>query len=252
MFETTLLESLASQSVHTRRHRLVATVAGTALEIAALVGLILVPLIRTQAIDLKNLQERVPPPRGPRSVKVIAVVHERSGGGAQRPVIGPQIIVPERIPEHVYELQDPPISANSGPGPISGSPNPQDCPGCVIGSPFDEVASYNPPMPPPPSKPKPVERQTVISDVQSAKLVYGPKPEYPIPAKIVHVQGMVRLEAVIGTDGRVQNLQVISGHPMLVKAAMDAVSQWRYQPTLLNGEPVEVETEINVNFVLGN
>jgi len=91
----------------------------------------------------------------------------------------------------------------------------------------------------------------VGGDVQAAKLINAPKPEYPTLAKVARVQGTVRLEAIIGADGRVQNLQVISGHPMLVKAALDAVALWLYQPTLLNGEPVEVQTEINVNFILG-
>jgi periplasmic protein TonB len=60
-----------------------------------------------------------------------------------------------------------------------------------------------------------------------------------------------RLDAVIATGGTIRNLRVISGHPLLVDAARNAVARWRYQPTLLNGEPVEVETEIDVNFVLG-
>ena len=67
---------------------------------------------------------------------------------------------------------------------------------------------------------------------------------------MAHLQGQVRLEVVIGTNGSIQDLRVISGHPLLVKAALDAVSYWCYQPTLLNGEPVEVETEIGVNFAL--
>jgi len=61
----------------------------------------------------------------------------------------------------------------------------------------------------------------------------------------------VMLQAVIGKDGRIENLQMISGHPMLAPAAIEAVRQWRYRPYTLNGEPVEVETEITVNFVLG-
>jgi len=67
---------------------------------------------------------------------------------------------------------------------------------------------------------------------------------------MARIQGAVRLEAVIGTDGTVQNLKVLAGHPLLVKAATDAVSRWRYQPTLLNGEPVEVLTEVLVTFNL--
>ena len=86
--------------------------------------------------------------------------------------------------------------------------------------------------------------------VESAKVVFGPQPEYPQIAKMARMQGVVRLAAVISKNGTIQDLRLISGPPLLVKAAMDAVSRWRYQPTLLNGDPVEVETEIDVNFTL--
>jgi len=86
--------------------------------------------------------------------------------------------------------------------------------------------------------------------VENAKLLFQPKPEYPPLAKMARIQGTVRLEAVISKDGTIQDLKVVSGHPLLVKAALEAVQRWRYQPTLLNGEPVEVITEIDVNFTL--
>jgi protein TonB len=90
----------------------------------------------------------------------------------------------------------------------------------------------------------------VGGNVQSAKLIRGPKPVYPPLAKQARIQGTVRLNAIIGKDGTIQNLTAASGHPLLVPAAMDAVKQWLYQPTLLNGEPVEVVTVIDVNFTL--
>jgi len=99
-------------------------------------------------------------------------------------------------------------------------------------------------------KPKEIQRIRVGGNVQQAKLIYGPKPVYPPLAKQARIQGVVRLTAVIGTDGTIQNLQVVSGHPLLIPAALEAVKQWRYQPTLLNGEPVEVITQIDVNFTL--
>ena len=67
---------------------------------------------------------------------------------------------------------------------------------------------------------------------------------------LARIQGAVRLEALICTDGTIRSLRVLAGHPLLVKAAIDAVARWRYQPTLLNGDPVEVITEIDVNFAL--
>ncbi len=78
------------------------------------------------------------------------------------------------------------------------------------------------------------------------------RPTYPPLAKQARIQGVVVLEAVIGKDGTIQNLRVITGHPLLIKAAQDAVSQWRYKPTMLNGEPVEVVTTVTVNFAFAN
>src|SRR5580658_6296354 len=86
--------------------------------------------------------------------------------------------------------------------------------------------------------------------VQSAKLIFGPRPVYPPLARTTRTQGSVKIQALIGRDGIIRNLQLVSGPPLLIAAAMEAVQQWRYQPTLLNGEPVEVITEIDVNFTL--
>ncbi|MES1261697.1 MAG: energy transducer TonB, partial [Acidobacteriota bacterium] len=86
--------------------------------------------------------------------------------------------------------------------------------------------------------------------VQEAALLSQPKPVYPPLAKEARVQGTVKFEAVIGKDGRVQNLRLLSGPPLLVQAAMQGVQQWVYKPTLLNGSPTEVITTIDVNFTL--
>ena len=84
--------------------------------------------------------------------------------------------------------------------------------------------------------------------MSAARVIYQPKPDYPELARLARIEGEVELEAVIGADGTVEELKVRRGHPLLVKAAIDAVRKWRYQPTLLNGEPVEVMTEITVTF----
>ena len=77
------------------------------------------------------------------------------------------------------------------------------------------------------------------------------KPTYPQLAQAARISGAVRLVAIISREGAIENLQVLSGHPMLAPAAVEAVRQWRYRPYELNGEPVEVETQVTVNFVLG-
>jgi protein TonB len=86
--------------------------------------------------------------------------------------------------------------------------------------------------------------------VASAQLTSQTKVAYPAAARKLRIQGMVRLEAIISKDGTVENLAVISGHQLLNQAAIDAVKQWRYQPTMLNGEPVEVITTVDVTFRL--
>jgi protein TonB len=86
--------------------------------------------------------------------------------------------------------------------------------------------------------------------VQAAKLVNRPTPVYPPLAKQARIQGTVKFNAIIGRDGAIANLTLVSGHPLLVPSATEAVRRWVYQPTLLNGEPVEVVTQIDVNFTL--
>jgi TonB family protein len=93
-------------------------------------------------------------------------------------------------------------------------------------------------------------RIRVGGNVQQTKLLYQARPTYPPDAKAARVQGAVKLQAVIAKDGTIKELQVLSGDPMLVPSAMEAVKQWVYQPTLLNGNPVEVVTQIDVNYTL--
>jgi protein TonB len=88
----------------------------------------------------------------------------------------------------------------------------------------------------------------VAVNTSGPKLVQQVRPVYPQEAKAARISGVVKLSAIIATDGTVKKLEVISGHPLLVPAALEAVRQWVYQPTLLNGNPVETSTEISVNF----
>ena len=110
------------------------------------------------------------------------------------------------------------------------------------------TAARSPPSPKPPAS-GPLK---VSEGVAAAKLIYGPAPIYPRIALTARSQGTVKLEAVIAADGSIRNLRVVSGPPLLVNAAVEAVRQWRYHPTLLNGVAVEVLTEIDVNFTLSS
>lgn len=99
--------------------------------------------------------------------------------------------------------------------------------------------------------PTPTAREFRTSTMLQGMLIRRVEPVYPPMARAAHVQGPVLLAAVISKDGAIENLRTISGHPMLVPAAISAVSQWRYRPYILNGEAIEVETQITVNFILG-
>jgi len=128
----------------------------------------------------------------------------------------------------------------------------------VMGGVMGGLAAAAPPPPPPPAAPPPPpdgtattpQRIRVGGVVQAANLIHRTNPVYPPQAKQARIQGVVRFAAIIAKDGTVQDLKVISGHPLLVPAALDAVKQWQYKPTLLKGEPVEVATQIDVNFTL--
>ncbi len=102
-------------------------------------------------------------------------------------------------------------------------------------------------------KPEPVQHpgpQHISEGVMAAALIFKVQPEYPYMAKIAHVSGAVKLRAIIGSDGKIRQLEVISGPALLQGAAVAAVRNWRYRPTMLSGTAVEVETLITVNFIL--
>jgi len=158
-----------------------------------------------------------------------------------------RLMAPREIPKTVAIIQEevaPTVSAGiSGgiPGGIGG-----------IGVGLGSLGVGAPPPPPPPEvKQAQVTKQIRVGgNVQAANLIKKITPVYPALAKSARIQGTVRFTAIIGKDGTIQNLQLVSGHPMLVQSATEAVKQWIYKPTLLNDEPVEVITQIDVNFTL--
>ncbi len=131
-----------------------------------------------------------------------------------------------------------------------------DKPGGIPNDEIGGIAPSNPPDQSPVASPQPLlgtpQRVRISSGVAQGLVVTKVPPQYPQDAKDQHIQGVVVLRAIIDKQGSVANLQVISGHPLLSPAAIEAVKQWKYQPYLLNGAPVEVETQISVNFTLVN
>lgn len=166
-------------------------------------------------------------------------------------------MAPKVIPKEIAVIKEDelPPPASGAVGVVGGVPGgvPGGQMGGVIGGIIGGVPSAAPPPPPPVKveKPKPPTGPIRVGgNVQSAKLVRQPKPVYPPLARQARIQGVVRFTAIIDKDGTIQNLQLLSGHPLLVQSAQDAVRQWVYQPTLLNNEPVQVITQIDVNFTL--
>jgi protein TonB len=132
-----------------------------------------------------------------------------------------------------------------GSGPfVPGAPGNGDTQG--VPNLFADGARAAVPVAPPPT----VAHTVRLSHMSEGDLIRKIQPNYPALARSARIQGMVVLQAVIGKQGNIENLRVMSGHPMLVQAALDAVRQWRYRPYVLNNEPVEVETQIMVNFSL--
>lgn len=157
---------------------------------------------------------------------------------------GTHLVQPPAIPLTIAILNEPPVASapDIDRGGVRGGINTGRRGGGVWNSIGNDVEVASPPPPP--------TRLLRISDLGEGSLIYRAQPAYPPIARQARIQGPVELRAIISRAGTIENLVAVSGHPMLVAAALKAVGQWRYRPYLLNGEPIEVETEITVNFVL--
>jgi protein TonB len=161
---------------------------------------------------------------------------------------------PQTIPDKIPVIDEPPVAPVGfirAAGNANGNP--------FLSTLFDPNSGIAgpPPAPPAPPSPLPPPVPSVKASpyrqggkVQTANLIHQVNPVYPQIARQTRIQGVVVMEAVISKEGSVESLRVISGHPLLLQAAIDAVKQWKYRPTLLNGEPVDVVTTITVTFTL--
>src|SRR5689334_5899373 len=144
----------------------------------------------------------------------------------------------------IKEEETPPPTMAAG-GVVGGVPG--GVPGGQMGGVIGGIISSTPVAVPKVAAP---QRVRVSQGVTQGLLIHKVQPAYPPLARQARIQGSVLLQALISKGGTIENLRVISGHPMLSPAAIDAVKQWRYKPYILNGERVEVETQITVNFTL--
>ena len=242
MFEQTFVTAQAK----TRRPWTVAT--ALSLQMTAIGFALIWPLLHPETLSLtakpvtKLIATRL-------EIQPIPARHETTQAAPSRtPILvapAPHETLILSAPSHsIPAIQAPSVEAGSGgwndAGPaLAGMPN-------GLGAPLPQLPAAREPAP----NPVPAGPARVSAGVQAAKLIYGPSPVYSQIAKTARVQGTVRLEAIVGTDGTIRDLHAIAGPPLLIPIALEAVRTWRYQPTLLSGTAVEVATEIDVNFRL--
>jgi len=220
------------------------TLVAFAIEAVVVTGLIALPLFYTNSLPQLRWMPALLVPATPAPLPVAHRVI--SGGHETVATAGVWIVHPLSVHREVSAVEDsdlPPSLESVGvhaPGGIGESSSTNT----VLNSLGTSHAVVGPPPTPVHSAPLRVSR------MMEANLMDRVHPQYPSLARQARIQGIVMLRAVISREGKIENLQVISGHPMLVEAAIDAVRQWRYRPYYLNNEPVEVETQVTVNFTL--
>lgn len=247
MFEDSLLESSGRLKKSGNRWT---TLISFVLQVLFVGVLVLIPLIYTEALPKQQLMTFLvapppppppppPPAATPQVQKVVKVQTELDNGQLRTPTA-----IPKKIAMIKEEDTPPPSSGVMG-GVVGGVVGGTS--GGVVGGVIGSIVSNAPVAVPKVATP---QRVRVSQGVTEGLLVHKVTPQYPPIARQARIAGSVVLAALISKNGTIENLRVISGHPMLTASALDAVKQWRYKPYVLNGEPVEVETQITVNFNL--
>ena len=238
-------DSLLDSNSRERRGRSFATTVSFVLQCLVVGILLILPLMFTEALPTQQLLTFLvapppPPPPPPAAIRVAKVVQTDMLSTGQ-------LRTPTRIPRRVEIIREeeapPPAMAGGVVGGIPGGV-PGGQLGGVIGGIISATSTPTAIVP----RLEPVKRVRVSQGVTRGMMISKIEPKYPKIAIAARVTGVVLLKAVISKEGEIKELQVVSGHPLLVPAAIDAVKQWRYRPYLLNGEPVEVETNITVTF----
>lgn len=224
---------------HIRRRALIISIAAQS---AILTAIILVPLFgKPQRIALANIMP-IPPYYQNNAPERPTTANQQTTQRRRNPFNPNVISEPPRIPPGIDERPDPgsqdPPEIPSGPGPAT------PCPGCI------SIADARPQPERPPEVRHEAPRRLIMTHLEPAMLIQRIEPVYPPLAIQIHREGRVELRALISTDGTIQSLQVVSGDPLFLQSALDAVRQWHYHPTILNGQPVEIDTFITVIYSL--
>jgi protein TonB len=240
MFEDSLIES--GGKLTTKRGR--TTTFSFVLQAIIIGVMILIPLMFTEALPKTQLMTFLvaPPPPPPPPPPPAAVVKVKP---VETDIVNNQLSTPTKIPKKVEMIKEEDAPPPQMAGVVGGVPG--GVPGGQMGGVIGGIISSTPVAVPKVA----VQRVRISQGVTQGMVLRKTQPAYPQMAKIARVQGAVVLAAIIGKDGTIQNLHVVStASPLLNQAAIDAVKQWRYRPYILNGEPVEVDTTVTVNFTL--
>jgi len=240
MFSDCLLHGSSDQ----RFRRSWTTLSSFGLQAMAMGLLLMLPLVRPDRIPL--LHRLATPVSLGQPLHDAPPIHAQGGPSTLAPsnLLNDRVLQPSRIPSTIAQIADdvPPQPFGSAGSGLS--------PSGVQGLPEGIASGGGEARPVLPAPQPPVLRTIRISHMSPGSLIYQTQPIYPPMARAAHIEGAVVLAALISRDGTIENLHVITGHPLLVRSAVEAVRQWRYRPYILNSEPVEVETQITVNFLL--
>jgi len=243
------------EDTSTRQHRSpLDWVASMGVHIALLTAILLMPLYFTAGLDTHKLNLTFlaapgvpagPPPAplrsaaAPRQVRAVPV----------RVVMAGKLIAPTFIPKAVVTSTGPApeetVVAEGVPGGVPGG-----IPGGVTGGVFGGVLAGVVKAPPPPAAVAAAMKAPVRvgGNVKPPRLLFAPDPEYPSLARMARLSGVVVIDAVIDDHGEVTGMRVVSGHPLLIQAALNAVSKRKYEPTILDGEPTAIALEVQITF----
>ena len=242
-------EAMLENSSTKPRHRLGDFVISATVQMLCLAALLLLPLYLTDSLDIHALNKTllVAPPFAPAPPP--PPISARSAAPKPRTSsIAAKLVAPRVIPRQVAHLSQDPVGNDLAAPALPGEGIPGGLPGGLPGGVIGGVLSGVAPSPPPPINSAPKSPIRVGGQVKAPRLIFGPEPVFPVLAREGRIAGAVVIDAVIDAHGNVVEMRTISGHPVLALAAMEALRQWKYEPTVLGGEAFPVRLLVTMTF----